>query len=396
MRAAGALRSSPEEPEIRGGTTPAGAKRFGDYVLYEQLGRGGMAIVHRAESRKADSLGRVVALKRLAPHNPFDFDFDLVRSFIEEARLATRFDHDNLARTYSLGKSGGTYFIEMEYVPGPTLLQLARQCEVAAGAMPVAVIVQILIQVCAALEHVHGLCDDRGNPLALIHRDVSPSNIIVSNGGVVKLIDFGIVKGHSAQASTVAGTIKGKLAYIAPEYLNGRLDQRSDLYAVGVIAHEMLTDRRLFQGRDDLETIARVRDLRIAPPSRSRAGVPPALDAIVMTALQRDPDRRWQTACELRTALEGLQAAGDGPELIDTWTSWAITRDPRPESPELFDLLDALVEPTIAVERVLPPAVEPVVDDPPHIVARTNALGVSLLAALLAVVLALISVVARS
>lgn len=309
-----------------------------------------MAVVHRAESRKAESFGRVVALKQLLPQNEFDFDFDIVRSFIEEARLATRFHHPNLANTFSLGKTAGMYFIEMEYVPGPTLLQVARQCEVAAGAMPIAVIIEILIQICDALEHIHGLRDDHGKPLKLVHRDVSPSNIIISDAGIVKLIDFGIVKGHSAQASTLAGTIKGKLAYIAPEYLIGRLDQRSDLYALGVIAHELLTDRRLFCGRNDLDTLARVRNLRIQPPSASRVDVPAGLDAGVMTALQREPERRWQTAREMRDALAALQEPADGPELVDAWTTWALSQEPRMEPAELFEALDSLGEPTVEVD----------------------------------------------
>jgi len=251
------------------------------------------------------------------------------------------------SNTYSLGKIHRSYFIEMEYVPGPTLLQVAAQCETAAGAMPVSVIVQILIQICDALDHVHTMRDDAGRALNLVHRDVSPSNIIVSDAGIVKLIDFGIVKGHSSQA-TAAGTIKGKLAYIAPEYLVGQLDSRADLYALGVIAHELLTGRRLFHGETDLDTLTRIRELHVPPPSRSRAEIAPALDAIVMKALERNPDRRWQTAREMRAAL--LELHQTPPEAVREWTTWAFAQQPWSDSSQLLRVIDSLARPTIIVD----------------------------------------------
>ncbi len=314
---------------------------FGPFLLHEELGRGGMAVVYRAESRKQDSLGRMVALKQPLSENGFDLDFDVVRSFIDEARLATRFTHPNVARTYSLGKVGHRYYIEMEYVPGPTLSQLAAQCE-DSGAIPVPVVIQILIQLCDALEHVHGMCDDAGRPMGLVHRDVTLSNIIVSPGGIVKLIDFGIVKGHRSQARTAEGTIKGKAAYVAPEYLVGRIDSRADLFAVGTIAHELLTDRRLFRGANDLETVKRVQTMCIFPPSRWREPVPRALDAIVMKALERDPARRWQTAVELRAALVGLAYGATDSSQIAHWVGWAFAQLPRRQTSEILHVIEDL------------------------------------------------------
>ena len=289
------------------------------YIVHEQLGRGGMAVVHRAE----DPLGRVVALKRLLPHDGFDIDFSILRTFIEEARLATRFHHTNIAKTYRLGKLDDRYFIEMEYLPGPTLAQLAVRSKLA-GPLPVSVVIQILIQVCDALHYLHNLCDDDGFPLGLVHRDVSMSNIIITGPGTVKLIDFGVVKGHSSQAPTQAGRIKGKLGYVAPEYLDGQIDCRADLFAVGVIAHELLTGRRLFHRDEDLDTLQRIRTLPIAPPSHTRPSVPLEVDAIVMTALARDPDRRWQSAREVRDALISLQNRPADPSSIRSWIDWAF------------------------------------------------------------------------
>jgi serine/threonine-protein kinase len=322
-------------------TFPCAGTVFGPFVIIEELGRGGMAVVYRAQSRKPDSLGRMVALKQPLSQNGFDLDFDVVRSFIDEARLAARFAHPNVARTYSLGKVGHRYFIEMEYVPGPTLWQLAAQCQ-NAGAIPISVVIQILIQICAALEHVHDRCDDAGTPMGLVHRDVSPSNIIVSPGGVVKLIDFGVVKGHSSQARTAAGMIKGKPAYVAPEYLVGAIDSRADLFAVGTIAHELLTDRRLFRAANHLETVKRVQSMYIFPPSRWRDEVPRALDAIVMKALERDPDKRWQTAAELRAALVELEDGTEDPSQIQHWVGWAFAQLPRRQTSELLHVIEAL------------------------------------------------------
>jgi serine/threonine-protein kinase len=346
---------------LLGVATAQTGMEFGPFLILEELGRGGMAVVHRAQSRKPESLGRIVALKQPLSSNGFDVDFDVVRSFIDEARLATRFDHRNVARTFSLGKVGHAYFIEMEYVAGPTLSQLAAQCE-NAGAIPIPVVVQILLQICDALEHVHGMRDDNGTPLNLVHRDVSLSNIIVSPGGIVKLIDFGIVKGHSSQARTAAGIVKGKPAYIAPEYLAGHIDSRADLFAVGTIAHELLTERRLFRGSNDLETVKRVQNMCIFPPSRWRDEVPRALDAIVMKALERDPDKRWQTAAELRAALARLEYGEPDPSQIQHWVGWAFAQLPRRQTSDILHVIEAIeaaVSVPIPVIPVAPPEVEP-------------------------------------
>jgi serine/threonine protein kinase len=257
-------------------------EEFGPYLVYERLGQGGMATVHRAEKRGV-GIRRPVALKRLLPH--VAADPELVKLFVDEARLASHLRHANVAQTYELGKVGDTFFIAMEYASGPTLTQIIRQCQKAAGEIPLTVIVAILVQICEALDYAHNLCDESGSPLRIIHRDVSPANIIVANTGIVKLIDFGIAKATISSVKTQTGFIKGKFGYIAPEYITGKIDARVDLFAVGVIAHEMLAGRRLFEGQDDFETLANIRDLELQPPSRWNPHVTPDLDDIVMTAL---------------------------------------------------------------------------------------------------------------
>jgi serine/threonine protein kinase len=325
---------------------------FGPYAVYEELGRGGMAIVHRAVPRENTSRGPI-ALKRLLPHSPEELD--LVRAFIEEAQLATRFDHPNIARTYSIGRSGGAYFIAMEYVPGSTLLELIKHCSAIGLAVPVPVVVKVLIEICDALDHVHQARDRAGNPLAIVHRDVTLSNAIISSKGLVKLIDFGIAKSRSSQYRTEAGVIKGKFGYLAPEYIAGHIDQRADLWAVGVVAHELLAGRRLFQGKNDLDTITRLREMEIECPSRLRDDVPAELGAIVMTALERDLSRRWQSAHALHVAL--VEFAREHGELsgakLHEWVEWALAQQALSEDsitaavsvvPGLDDMTDVRVD----------------------------------------------------
>ncbi|HSK00031.1 MAG TPA: serine/threonine-protein kinase, partial [Kofleriaceae bacterium] len=325
-------------------------EEVGPYLVYEQLGSGGMATVHRAEQRGIAGFRRPVALKRL--HANVAADPELLKSFIHEARLASYLKHTNVAQTYDLGKVGETYFIAMEFVAGPTLAQLMRQCANAAGPIPLGIVLTILIQICDALDHAHNLCDESGRSLGIIHRDVSPSNVIVSNTGTVKLIDFGIAKASNSDVRTQTGMIKGKFGYIAPEYLTGQLDPRGDLFGVGVIAHELIAGRPLFLGRNDFDTLNRLREMPIPRPTRPGEEVPHDLEDIVLTALQRDPELRWQSAAAMRTALHNaLRIVGvvTGPQVVE-WVEWAFTQVPRPESTELRQAIDGLDDPSMMFE----------------------------------------------
>ena len=278
------------------------AEEFGPYVVYERLGQGGMASVHRAVTHGIAGFSREVALKRMLPS--VASNAELVKSFVREARLASYLRHANVAQTYELGKVGDIYFIAMELVAGKNLREILKHCVMVCGAMPVAIALNIINQLCDALDYAHNLRDESGEPLGIIHRDVSPANLIISEAGVLKLIDFGIAKASSADLRTMSGTVKGKFSYMAPEYLvTGKCDARADLFAVGVIAHELLSNRPLFQGKDDMDTLIRVRDMTIDPPSKRNRDVAPELDDIILTALAREPDRRWQHATALRNAM---------------------------------------------------------------------------------------------
>jgi len=330
-------------------------ERFGPYIVYEQLGIGGMAQVHRAVAAGSD-VQRPVALKRMLSH--IATNQDMVKSFVREARLASYLRHENVAQTYDLGRVGDTYFIVMELITGRNLREVLRHCGATTGPMPVPVALNILNQICDALDYAHNLCDETGQPLGIIHRDVSPSNVIVSDSGVVKLIDFGIAKASAAGMQTMSGTLKGKFAYMAPEYLAGQIDPRADLFAVGVIAHELLTNKPLFSGRDDIDTLTRVRDMHIAPPSKKNPLVPPEIDDIVMTALARDPERRWQHATALRSALTTLTRrlglVASNAQAVQ-WLDWAFTQK-RParagHEPDTETDADPLTdEPSISIQQ---------------------------------------------
>lgn len=327
--------------------TAGSPAKFGSYLVYEQLGVGGMASVHVAESRGPGGFRKRVALKRLLDHAAANET--LVGLFTDEARLAQYLHHPNIAQTFDVGRVDDTYYIAMELVSGPTLGQLLRQCKSTIGVIPFPITLNILCQLLDALEYAHNVTDKHGNPLGIIHRDVTPPNVVISNSGIVKLIDFGLAKAKSAQQQTTVGTLKGKFSYIAPEYLGGRLDSRCDLWSVGALAHELLTSHVLFDADTDFGVLERVKSLPIEPPSTRNNEVPPELDAIVMTALERDPARRWQSAKAMRNALMNaateLQTVVTNAQLAQ-WVEWAFSQVPPGEDSELSQLIKILEVPS--------------------------------------------------
>ncbi|HEY4059782.1 MAG TPA: serine/threonine-protein kinase, partial [Kofleriaceae bacterium] len=219
------MSSLPSETPRKGGSgllrTSHPLEQFGDFTIHEMLGEGGMAYVHRAERAGWEENGEPipVALKRLFPELVDDTQF--VEAFMQEARIAQLLQHPNIVRAYDYGRIDDTHWMAMEYVPGPTLRSLMVQARTAAGAIPLRITVHILMELCSALAAAHGLRDERGRALGLVHRDVSPANIIVSTYGEAKLIDFGIAKAAFSRVQTQAGFIKGKISYVAPEYTRG-------------------------------------------------------------------------------------------------------------------------------------------------------------------------------
>ncbi len=283
------------------------------FTLLERLATGGMADVYLAIDRGV-ATPRWVAIKRvradLAEQREF-LDF-----FAAEGRLSLACHHPHLPTAFHLGHAAGRPYLALEYIAGPTVLALSRAATRRRRPLAVPAAIAIGLAAARALEHLHGLRDLDGTSLEVIHRDVTPQNLLVAPGGVVKLIDLGVARTASQHHQTEAGVIKGKYAYIAPEVLDrGRtIDQRADLFSLGVVMHEMLTGQPLFHGASDLATTERVKSAPIPNPSSVRPDVAPEIADVVLTALTRDPDRRWQSATAMIDALEhAAETAGAWP-----------------------------------------------------------------------------------
>ncbi len=279
------------------------SSQVGKYELGRALGAGGMAEVFVASTRGAEGFTRPVAIKRvLAEHSRHPAFAEM---FVNEARLAAMLRHENVVQTLDFDRDDeGRLYLVMELVEGRDLDQLARS-----GPLPWPVVVHVLASVLRGLGHAHDLIVE-GRPLIVVHRDVSPHNVLVSWDGTVKVSDFGIAKAVAATGATRSGAIKGKPAYMSPEQMMGAdLDGRSDLFAVGVMMWELLTGRPLFAGGSLEETFARVLHQPITPAAELVAGLPPELDAITMTLLARDRDQRFQHARDVVAALESSSVA---------------------------------------------------------------------------------------
>jgi serine/threonine protein kinase len=273
---------------------------FGRYQLLGLLGQGGMGRLYIAERRGIQGFVKIVALKRIQPH--LADSKQLREMFLNEARIAARLEHPNIVATYELGEVDGNYFISMEYLPGEDMSAIIAGCH--DGRMPVEIAAALTQQAAQGLHYAHEARDGHGKPIGLVHRDVSPRNIFVTYHGVVKLLDFGVVRGPEKQKS-IPGVFKGKYGYCAPEQIEGKpVDRRTDVFCLGIALWESLTGARLFDGSTDAATIDAVRSRSIEAPSAMRPDVPPELDAITMRALARDPDRRFRTAHDMSEELD--------------------------------------------------------------------------------------------
>jgi serine/threonine protein kinase len=280
---------------------------FGPYEVYERLGMGGMASVHRAKKRGPAGFERTVALKRMLSHLTEDRGF--VESFVREAKVASLLAHPNIAQTYDFGRINGVFYIAMELVSGHDVRKLLRHAHRNNEPIPLPVVMSILGELCEALDYAHLFIDENtGQPMHIVHRDISPSNMIVSHTGHLKVIDFGIAKANSRQLHTETGTVKGKLGYMAPETALGMaVGPGSDLFSMGVVAWELITAMPLFSARTDFETMRKLREEMVPPPSRYNPTCPPMLDHLILGALEREPERRVQSARAFRATLDSIQ-----------------------------------------------------------------------------------------
>jgi serine/threonine protein kinase len=273
------------------------------YEPIAQIGRGGMAEVLLARVHAVGGVRRLAVLKRIWPELATDPDF--VTMFMDEARLSLRLNHPNVVQTYEVITGQGELAIAMEYLDGQPLTRVLNRQLRGPHELGLPLRLRILANVLAGLEHAHMLTDLDGSPLEVVHRDVSPQNVFITYDGQVKLVDFGVAKTLSASHQTRPGTLKGKLAYMAPEQLQRvETDRRADLFAVGVMLWEMLAGRRMWHRMTEVEIVSHLASGAPLPPLPSDAGRPAALDAICARALDPDPARRYETAAEMELDLE--------------------------------------------------------------------------------------------
>lgn len=276
---------------------------FGRYLLIERVSVGGMAEVFKAMTVGLSGFKKTLAIKRVLPNISEDESF--VKMFVDEANIAGQLHHANVAQIYDLGSVDNSYFIAMEYVEGKDLRSIFDKVRKSKRPIPVDMAAFVCAQLLAGLDYAHRKKDDANNPMNIVHRDVSPPNILLSYDGDVKLIDFGIAKAAKKASKTQAGVLKGKFSYMSPEQIRGlTVDGRSDVFSVGIVLYEMLAHKRLFVGESDFETLEKVRGMEVDPPSEINEAVPEELDRIVLKALKRDLKERYQSAEEMQHDLQ--------------------------------------------------------------------------------------------
>ncbi len=278
---------------------------FGKYYLLERINVGGMAEVFRAKAFGVEGFERLVAVKRILPNIAEDKEF--IRMFIEEAKLAVQLNHANIAQIFDLGVVDNSYYIALEHVHGRDLRGIFDKCRQLGETMPVAQACFMIMKLCEGLDYAHNKRDQGGRELQLVHRDVSPQNVLISFEGEVKVIDFGIAKAAGKGSKTQAGILKGKFGYMSPEQVRGLpVDRRSDVFSTGIVLYELLTGERLFVGESDFSTLEKVRNVEILPPSTYNRRIPDELERIVLKALTKDVEDRYQNAIDLHDELQAF------------------------------------------------------------------------------------------
>jgi TonB family protein len=321
-------------------TFPSGnePREFGQYTLLERIAVGGMAEVWKARMKGVEGFQKTVAIKRILPSLTDSSDF--VTMFIDEAKLAAQLQHNNIIHIYDLGKLGDDYYIAMEYIEGKdlrTILNTARQQQ---APLPHELALLVASRLASALDYAHRKRDFDNRELGLVHRDVSPQNVLISYEGDIKLCDFGIVKAVSKASKTQMGALKGKLQYMSPEQAWGKpVDARSDIFSLGSLLFEMLTGRRLFAGDSEISVLEAVRDCRVEHPQSIDLSIPAEVDALVMKALEREPEKRFASAGamqkEIDRVLQTLRRS-PGPADLASYMNRLFSGGPRAQEAGSF------------------------------------------------------------
>ncbi|MEO8430481.1 MAG: TonB family protein [Acidobacteriota bacterium] len=340
---------STRAPETAPSLASSGPDRFGQYEILERIAAGGMAELSKARLSGVEGFQKIVAIKKILPHLADNDEF--ITMFADEAKLAAQLNHPNIVHIFDLGKiEAGGYFIAMEYVDGRDLRSLLQSARDHGTPLPAPLAVYVASKVAAALDYAHRRRDSEARELNIVHRDVSPPNILISYEGDIKLCDFGIAKAASKASQTQSGALKGKVQYMSPEQAWGRpLDRRSDLFSLGSVLFEMLTEQKLFRGDTDLSVLEKVRAAEVVPPSSINPEVTKALDVVVLKALAREPEDRYANASDMLRDLEAVlysysPAPGSADlaiylhrlqaEEVNAQESQAREAAPMPEAPE--------------------------------------------------------------
>jgi serine/threonine protein kinase len=316
------------------------------YKIHKKLEAGGMAEVFFAELESMEGFKKRVAIKRVLPHLSQNREF--IAMFLDEARLSLKFNHANVVQTFDIGVADNTYFITMEYVDGANLKKILEYLQGRRMLMDSSFAAYIANEMCKGLAYAHNLRDMDGRLLGVVHRDVSPPNVLISRQGEVKLVDFGLAKATSQLEHTEPGIIKGKFSYLSPEAAWGReVDHRADIFSAGILFWEMLSGgRKLFIGSTDYDTVMLVRDAKIPPITSINRSVPRELDVIISKALQADPGKRYQNAADMgrdiTTALFQLGRAVSNFD-IATFVEQILAEEPA-EAAKEPDIVDLLIE----------------------------------------------------
>jgi serine/threonine protein kinase len=311
---------------------------FGNYRLIAKLAQGGMGEICVARLHGVAGFEKLVVIKRVLPHLAEDGKY--IAMLQDEARIAARLSHQNICQVLELGQFEGEYYIAMEYLEGVVMTDLMRRMKLEKKVLDPRLVTEIVIQTCKGLDAAHELVDREGRPLNLVHRDISPSNLFITAGGLIKVLDFGIAKTPGKTSTTKTGAVKGKWAYMSPEQiLRKPLDRRSDIFSLGVVLHEGLTGERLFRRPSEYETCQAITELDAPSVLEHRPDLPPALADVTARALDRDPDRRFATAQQMSKALYEVIAPLGGPASLSELAEF-ITECFKVELGELRRFID--------------------------------------------------------
>jgi len=320
--------------------------RYGRYELLERLAAGGMGEIFLARLSSGRGFQKLVAIKRMLPHLSDNPQFE--RMFCDEAAVAARLSHGCVVQVFDFGEVDQSYFLAMEFVHGADLRSLLLRAEKTGKPLGFRHTIEIGQGLCRGLDYLHRLTADDGTDLKLVHRDVSPPNVMISFEGEVKLTDFGLAKARLLTEETSGGKLKGKFSYMSPEQVEGRaLDRRSDLFSLGAVLYEAAAGEKAFPVLDDVrETLSQITEAPTEPPSSRRAGIPEALDAVILKCLEKDPDRRYQTASEMNADLARIPG-----EATDRDDDRSLAEYLRELFPERATPPSATIEPTLVSPR---------------------------------------------